>query len=151
MATSYNGKVLRVNLTERTCKLEDLDLGMAMKFVGGRGLGSKVLMDEIDPMVDPLSPGNKVVIVTGPLTGVAVPTGCRYMVVTKSPLNNMIACSNSGGVWGAKFKYAGYDMMIIEGKADKPVYMNINDGKYEILDASDLWGKETEHVEEELK
>ncbi|MCL2851683.1 MAG: aldehyde ferredoxin oxidoreductase family protein [Defluviitaleaceae bacterium] len=151
MATSYNGKILRVNLTERSCKVEDLDLNLAKKFVGGRGLGSKILFDEVDPKVDPLSPENKVIIATGPLTGVAVPTGCRYMVITKSPLNNMIACSNSGGVWGAKLKYAGFDLMILEGKADKPCYINIVDDKYEILDASDLWGQETEHVEEVLK
>ncbi|MCL1992533.1 MAG: aldehyde ferredoxin oxidoreductase family protein [Spirochaetes bacterium] len=151
MSTSYNGKILRVNLTDRSCKVENLDLALAKKFIGGRGLGSKILFDEIDPKVDPLSAGNKIVIATGPLTGVAVPTGCRYMVITKSPLNNLIACSNSGGVWGAKLKYAGYDVMIIEGKADKPVYINIVDDKCEILDAGDLWGHETEHVEEALK
>ena len=151
MATSYNGKILRVDLTAKVCKVENLDLNLAKKFIGGRGLGSKMLFDEIDPMVDPLSPGNKVIIITGPLTGAAVPTGCRYMVVTKSPLNNMIASSNSGGVWGAKLKYAGLDMVILEGKADKPCYINISDDKYEILDAADLWGQETEHVEEVLK
>jgi aldehyde:ferredoxin oxidoreductase len=151
MATAYKGKILRVNLTDRTSKVEDLDLNKAKKFVGGRGLGTKILFDEVDATVDPLSPENKVIIANGPLTGAAVPTGCRYMVITKSPLNNCIASSNSGGIWGAKLKYAGFDALILEGKADKPCYINIVDDKAEILDAADLWGKETEEVEETLK
>jgi aldehyde:ferredoxin oxidoreductase len=137
----YNGKVLRVNLTERTIVVEALDLEQAKKFIGGRGLGTKIFMDEVDPMVDPLSPENKLIIVTGPLTGTPVPTGGRYMVVTKSPLTNTIACSNSGGFWGAEFKAAGYDIIIFEGKADAPVYLTIVDDKVEIKDASNLWGK----------
>ena len=97
----YNGKILRINLTDRTVKVEDLDLEMAKKFIGGRGLGTKIFMDEVDPMVNPLSPENKLIIITGPLTGTPVPTGGRYMVVTKSPQSGTIACSNSGGYWGA--------------------------------------------------
>lgn len=137
----YNGKVLRVNLKERTIKVEALDLEEAKKFIGGRGLGTKMLMDEIDPMVDPLSPENKLIIITGPLTGTPVPTGGRYMVVTKSPLSGTIACSNSGGYWGAEFKAAGYDAIIFEDKADVPVYLAIVDDKVEIRDAGSLWGK----------
>ena len=152
MTTSYNEKILRINLTDRTYAVENLDMNLAKKFIGGRGLGTKILFDEVDPMVDPLSPENKVIIANGPLTGAAVPTGCRYMVITKSPLNNYITSSNSGGIWGAKLKYAGYDALILEGKADKPCYINIVDDKtVEILDAADLWGHETDHVEEVLK
>jgi len=137
----YNGKILRINLKEKTIKVEALDLELAKKFIGGRGLGTKIFMDEVDPMVDPLSPENKLIIVTGPLTGTPVPTGGRYMVVTKSPLSNTIACSNSGGHWGAEFKATGYDIIILEGKADSPVYLTIIDDKVEIKDASSLWGK----------
>lgn len=137
----YNGKVLRVNLKSRTIAVEPLDLEQAKKFIGGRGLGTKIFMDEVDPMVDPLSPENKLIIVTGPLTGTPVPTGGRYMVVTKSPLTNTIACSNSGGYFGAEFKAAGYDIIIFEDKADSPVYLTIVDDKVEIKDASSLWGK----------
>ena len=90
----YNGKVLRVNLKERTVKVEALDLEQAKKFIGGRGLGTKIFMDEVDANVDALSPENKLIVVTGPLTGTPVPTGGRYMVVTKSPLTGTIACSN---------------------------------------------------------
>jgi len=137
----YNGKILRINLTDRTVKVENLDLEMAKKFIGGRGLGTKIFMDEVDPMVDPFSPENKLIIVTGPLTGTPVPTGGRYMVVTKSPQSGTIACSNSGGHWGAEFKATGHDIIILEGKADSPVYLSIIDDKVEIKDATSLWGK----------
>ena len=151
MATSYHGKILRINLSAKTFKVEDLCLDLAKKFIGGRGLGTKLYMDEVDPMIDPLSPDNKVVIITGALTGTAVPTGCRYMVVTKSPLTGMIACSNSGGKWGAMLKYAGYDAIILEGKADKPVYVNIVEDKFEILDATGLWGTTSEECKHALE
>lgn len=137
----YQGKVLRINLKDQSVKVESLNLEQAHKFIGGRGLGTKILMDEIDVNIDPLSPENKLIFAAGPLTGTATPTGGRYMVVTKSPLTGTIASSNSGGYWGAELKFAGYDMVIIEEKADKPVYIDIKDDKVEIKDASNLWGK----------
>jgi len=146
--SGYTGKILRINLSDRTIMTEILDVDIAKKFIGGRGLGTKILTDEIDPNVDPLSPDNKLIFVTGPLTGTNTPTGGRYMVVTKSPLSGTVACSNSGGYWGAELKFAGYDMIIFEGKADSPVYINIVDDKVEICDAAHLWGKvvsETTH------
>lgn len=141
METSYNGKLLRINLTTNEIASEPLDLNLAKKFIGARGLGSKILLDEIDPSIDPLSAENKLVIMTGPVTGASVPTGGRYVVVTKSPLTGMIACSNSGGEWGAKLKYAGFDGIIIEGKSSSPKYLLIEDNKVELLDAYDIWGK----------
>lgn len=137
----YQGKVLRINLKDQSVKVESLNLEQAHKFIGGRGLGTKILMDEIDVNIDPLSPENKLIFAAGPLTGTATPTGGRYMVVTKSPLTGTIASSNSGGYWGAELKFAGYDMVIIEEKADKPVYIDIKDDKVEIKNASNLWGK----------
>lgn len=151
MSTSYNLKMLRVNLSDGSIKTEVLDEKLAQKFLGGRGLGTKILYDEGVAKVEPLSPENKIIFINGPLTGANVPTGGRYMVVTKSPLNNMIASSNSGGVWGARLKYAGYDAIIVEGKSDKPVYISIDDEKVEIKDAAELWGKTSEFVEETLK
>ena len=152
MATSYNGKILRVNLSAKSYKVEDLDLTLAKKFIGGRGLGTKLYMDEVSPEVEAFSPENKVVIISGPLTGTAVPTGCRYMVVTKSPLTGMIASSNSGGKWGAMLKYAGYDAIILEGKSDKPCYVNIvDDAKVEFIDAVELWGATSEVCREKLE
>jgi aldehyde:ferredoxin oxidoreductase len=146
----YVGKVLRVNLTQKEVSIEDLNLDYAKEYIGGRGLGLRMLMDEIDPGVDPLSAENKMIFISGPLSGTRVSTGCRYMVVTKSPLNNMIARSNSGGVWGAMLKYAGFDAIIVEGKAAAPVYLTIEDGKVEIKDATHLWGKTTEETAEAL-
>ena len=137
----YVGKVLRINLKKRVANVEPLNFEMAKKFIGGRGLGTKMLMDEVDPRIDALSPENKLIVVAGPLTGTATPTGGRYMVVTKSPLTGTVASSNSGGYWGAELKFAGYDAIIIEEKADSPVYVNIEDEKVEIKDASNLWGK----------
>jgi aldehyde:ferredoxin oxidoreductase len=137
----YNGTVLRVNLTDKKVTKEPLNLEEAQKFIGGRGLATKMLMDEIDPQVDALSVDNKLIFVTGPLTGTPTPTGGRYMVVTKSPLTGTVACSNSGGYWGAELKFAGYDAIILEGKADSPVYLNIVDDEVELKDASSIWGK----------
>ncbi len=137
----YFGKRLRVNLKDRTVTVEAWDLKEGEKFIGGRGLGTKILMEEVNPQADALSPENKLIFVTGPLTGTPTPTGGRYMVVTKSPLTGTVACSNSGGYWGAELKTAGYDAIILEDKADAPVYISIEDEKVEIRDASHLWGK----------
>lgn len=150
----YQGKILRVNLTTATTAVEVLDLEKAMKFIGGRGLGTKIFMDEVPADVDALSVENKLIVATGPLTGTPTPTGGRYMVVTKSPLTGTIASSNSGGYWGAELKFAGYDVIILEGKSEKPVYLMIEDDKVEFRDASHLWGKvvseATEILEKEI-
>lgn len=151
MKTTYNGKLLRINLSTGEIKEEALDLELAKKFIGGRGLGTKMLLDEGIAEVDPLSEQNKLIYITGPMTGAAVPTGGRYMVVTKSPLTSMIASSNSGGQWGGKLKYAGWDAIIVEGKSDSPVYINIEDEKVEIKSAEEFWGKKSEEVDDELK
>lgn len=137
----YQGVILRVNLSDGKISKEPLNLEDGMKFIGGRGLGTKILFDEVDPKVDPLSIDNKIIFATGPLSGTATPTGGRYMVITKSPLTGTVASSNSGGFWGAELKLAGYDAVIIEGKSEKPVYLNIADDIVTLEDASDIWGK----------
>ncbi len=137
----YQGKILRVNLSTGTCTTEALELDKAKKFIGGRGLGTKLFMEEVSPTVDALDIANKLIVATGPLTGTPTPTGGRYMVVTKSPLTGTIASSNSGGYWGAELKFAGYDVIIVEGKASEPVYLMIEDDKVEIRSAAHLWGK----------
>jgi aldehyde:ferredoxin oxidoreductase len=149
--TSYAGKVLRVNLTDETTSVEEINAEEMKKFIGGRGWATKVLLDEGVAGVDPLSPENKVIIAAGPLTGAAAPTAGRYMVITKSPLTGMIASSNSGGNWGAVLKSAGWDAVILEGKADHTVYLNIVDDKVEILDADRYWGMMSAEVDEKLK
>lgn len=138
---SYMGKILRVNLSTKAITTEPLNFQDAEAFLGGRGLGTKILLDEIDPQIDALSEENKLLFVTGPLTGTATPTGGRYMVVTKSPLTGTVASSNSGGFWGSEFKACGYDLMIVEGKADRPAYIHIEDDKVELRDAAHIWGR----------
>lgn len=146
----YNGKLIRVDLTKGTIKVENLDMEMAGKYIGGRGIGTKILTDEVSPKVDALSPENKLIFMTGPLSGTNTPTGGRYMVITKSPLTGTVACSNSGGYWGAELKFAGYDGIIFEGKSEKPVYLNIENEKIELKDASSVWGKLVSDTTHEL-
>ena len=148
---SWAGTILRVDLTAGTVKKEPLNMAWAREYLGSRGLASKYLVEEIDPEVDPLSPANKIIWSTGPLTGTMASTGGRYTVVTKGPLTGAIACSNSGGYWGAELKFAGYDMVIFEGKSPKPVYLYVNDDVAELRDASHLWGTTVWHTEEQLK
>jgi len=148
---AWAGKILRVDLTAGTVKSEPLNMAWARDYIGSRGLGSKYLVEEVDPKVDPLSPGNKVIWATGPLTGTVASTGGRYTVITKGPLTGAIACSNSGGYWGAELKMAGWDMIIFEGRSATPVYLYINDDVAELRDASHLWGKSVWHTEEALK
>ena len=148
---SWAGKILRVNLTSGSVKSEPLNMAWAKQFLGSRGLASKYLVSEIDPKVDPLSPANKIIWATGPLTGTMASTGGRYTVVTKGPLTGAIACSNSGGYWGAELKMAGWDMVIFEGKSAKPVYLYIQDDVAELRDAAHLWGKTVFETEAALK
>lgn len=151
MMGGYNGKILRVNLTEKTIKTEALDMELAKKYLSGRGLAGKMWTDEVSADVDALSPDNKVFIATGALTGTNAPTSGRFMVVTKSPLNGTLAGSNSGGYWGPQLKFAGYDMVVLEGKADAPVYLSICDDKVEIKEAGHIWGKDVYEATSILK
>lgn len=147
----WNRKVLRVNLTAGTCAPEPLNMAWANDYLGSRGLASKYLVEETDPKVDPLSPDNKMIMATGPLTGTMASTGGRYTVVTKGALTNAIACSNSGGYFGAEMKFAGWDMIIFEGKSPKPVYLYLENDKAELRDAAHLWGKTCWETEETIK
>ena len=137
----WTGTILRVNLSNGKITREPTDLRQAKLFIGARGLAEKILFDEVDTKVDPLSPENKLIFAPGPFSGTFAPSAGRYNVVTKGPLNGTIAASNSGGSFGPELKYAGYDMVILEGKAAKPVYLWIRDDKVEIRDAAHLWGQ----------
>ncbi|MCY3021394.1 MAG: aldehyde ferredoxin oxidoreductase family protein [Planctomycetota bacterium] len=139
--SGYYGTLVRVNLTTGKISTETIDRAVAGKFIGGRGLGTYYLKKEIDPKVDPLSPDNKLIFATGPLTGSTMPAASRYMAITKSPLTGTVASSNAGGYWGPELRFAGVDLLILEGKAPKPAYLLIHDGKVTIHDASAYWGK----------
>lgn len=138
----WTGKLLRVNLTDGTIKKENLNLEDARKYIGARGLGTKIFMNEVDPKVEPFSPENKLIFMTGPLTGTLASSAGRYEVVAKAPLTGTIGASNSGGHFGPELKYAGYDGIIFEGKSEKPVYLYISDDDVELKDASHIWGKD---------
>ena len=146
----WHKKVLRVNLTDGSCNAEPLNMQWAAEYLGQRGLATKYLLEEIDPKVDPLSPENKLIIATGPLTGTMASTGGRFSVITKGALTGAIACSNSGGYFGAELKFAGWDMIIFEGRALSPVYLLIKDDIVELMPADDLWGKSVWETDEIL-
>ncbi len=148
---SWPGKLLRVDLTKGTWAVEDIDPELARAYIGGRGLGTKILCDEIDPQVDPLSPENKLIFMTGPLTGTGAPASARYMVITKSPLTGAIASSNSGGYFPAELRYAGFNAIIFEGKSKEPVSLYIKNGEVELRPTKHLWGKTTHETEDIIK
>ncbi|HWI54247.1 MAG TPA: aldehyde ferredoxin oxidoreductase family protein [Desulfobacteria bacterium] len=137
----WTGKIIRMNLSDSTISVEKPDQDRYLKFLGGRGLGAEYLWNEVGPQIKPLSQENKLIFMTGPLTGTKVPTAGRFSVTSKSPLTGTILDSNSGGIWGARLKKAGYDGLIIEGKSEKPVYIVINEKEAHIKEAEWLWGK----------
>jgi aldehyde:ferredoxin oxidoreductase len=145
---SWTRNILRVNLTDGSITNEPLNMKWANDYLGQRGLATKYLVEEIDPKCDALSPENKMIMTTGPLTGTMASTAGRYSVVTKSPLTGGIACSNSGGYIGNEMKNAGWDMVIFEGKSPKPVYLYIENEKAELISAEDLWGKSVWEIDE---
>ena len=138
---SWTKKILRVNLSSGTVTEEPLNMQWANDYLGQRGLATRYIVEETDPACDPLGPENKMIMATGPLTGTMASTGGRYSVICKSPLTNAIACSNSGGFFGAELKFAGWDMVIFEGRAASPMYLSIENEKATLLPADDLWGK----------
>lgn len=147
---AWTKEILRINLTEGTVKKEPLNMEWVRDYLGQRGLATRYYVDEVDPNVDPLSPDNKLIFATGPLTGTMASTSARYSVITKGPLTGAIACSNSGGFLGPELKYAGYDMVILEGKSPEPVYLYIENDKVELLPADDIWGKTVWEADEIL-
>ena len=148
---SWQKQILRVNLTNSTVAIEPLNMEWAEDYLGERGLASKYLLDGMDARADSMSPENMLIFATGPLTGTMASTSGRFTVVTKGPLTDAIACSNSGGKFGASLKFAGYDMLILEGRASSPVYLHIVDDKVELLPADDLWGTTVWHTEETIQ
>lgn len=144
------GEILRVNLSANKTVTQKLDEDVAKNFLGGRGLGVKVLYDELKPETNPLGPENKIIFATGPVSGTMAPTSGRYCVVAKSPLTGTVFDSHSGGYWGPELKFAGYDAIIIEGRAEAPVYIWISNKTVEIRDATKVWGLDTHKTTEKL-
>lgn len=147
----WAGRILRVDLTRGEYSIEDLAPDLAEKFIGGRGLAAKFLFDEVDPKIDPLSPENKLFFSSGPLCGTGALASGRCEVITKSPLTGAIADSSFGGYFASELKYAGYDLIIFEGKSPHPVYLLIWDDDVEIKPAQHLWGKSTSDTENMIR
>jgi len=137
----FMGKILRVNLTKGEISAESLREKDARMFLGGTGLAAKYMFDELKKGVDPLGEDNKLIYMTGPLTGTISPSSGRFSAVAKSPLTGLWGAANSGGRWGRDLKRSGFDGIIIEGKAAKPVYLVIDGGKAELREAEGIWGQ----------
>ncbi len=147
----YMGKILRINMTEQTSSVEEVSEELARNFIGGAGFGIKYLYDEINQNTDPLGPDNKLIFAVGPFTGTSIPCASRMAVVSKSPATNAVAAAFTGGYFPAELKFTGYDMLIIEGKAQKPTYLWIKDNKVRFRDAADLWGTHTGDCQQMIK
>ena len=143
MAFYGYGKILDIDLATGMVITTDVDSRFARDFVGGMGFSSKILYDEVGVDVDPFSPDNAVIFANGPLTGTHAPCTGRTEITTKSPLTNNIGTGNTGGIWGAALKHAGFDIIIVRNQAEKPVYIWVDDNSVEIKEASHLWGKDT--------
>lgn len=137
---SYTGKSLHIDLTDHSYEIVDTDRQLIEEYIGGKGMGF-ALMEKYAPKPNPFGPENPIIFVNGPFTGTKVQTSGRTALVTKSPLTDSLLDSHCGGNFGPRLKAAGYDYLMIVGKSERPVYINLNDDKVEILDANDLWGK----------
>jgi len=147
----YVGQLLRVDLTKERIWKEPLKEEWARDFVGGAGLSAQILYKEIPAKAEPLGPENRLALMTGPLIGTIIPTASRACVCSKSPYTKSFFHSIFGGFLGSELKFAGYDGVVIQGRAQKPTYLWIDDDKVEIRNASHLWGKDTFQTEEMLR
>ena len=147
----YAGKVLRINLTDQTAKEEALPLEMARDFIGGAGFGIKYLFDEVPAGADPLGPENKLIFASGPFSGTTIPCASRMAVAGKSPLTGAVGMALTGGYFPVELKFAGYDALIVEGKAEKPTYVWIKNGKVKFRSAKKVWGMMTTDCQQIIK
>jgi len=143
MGNGYWQKTLRVNLTTGDIRVEAIDEKDLKAFIGGAGLGAEILRREIPEKIDPLSPENLVIFATGPFQGPSVPGGAKFSIIGISPQTGTYADTAAGADWGPAIKDAGYDILILEGKSEKPVYLHIVDDDVQIKDAAAIWGKDT--------
>jgi aldehyde:ferredoxin oxidoreductase len=151
MAGGYMGKILWVNLSTGKITVEKPKAKLYKDYIGGYGIGARILYDHMKPGADPLGPDNILGLITGPFTGTPIPAGARYAAVAKSPLTGGWGDANSGGFFGPYLKFSGYDGVFFTGISPKPVYLLIDEGKAELKDAGHLWGKDAYETEETLE
>ncbi len=148
--TTFGQRVVRLNLSTGDVAVEQLDPSIVRLFVGGRGLGAYLLYRDTKAGVDPLAPENELIFATGPLSGTATPGSSRYAVVTKSPLTGLYLMSISGGYFGGDLRRAGCDVLVLEGRAERPSYVLVENGAVKVCDASSFWGMNTQDTQEFL-
>ncbi len=151
MAGGYAGKIGFIDLTTDKIEVVELDEQLARNYIGGQGLGARILFERQKKGIDPLGPESHLGFTTGPLTGTKVPTGGRYMAVCKSPLTGGWGDANSGGYFGAELKAAGWDAIFVNGQASGPKYLAVNNDRIEIKDAAHLWGQDTVDTEDAIR
>ncbi|MFW9986830.1 MAG: aldehyde ferredoxin oxidoreductase family protein [Candidatus Odinarchaeota archaeon] len=147
----YAGQHLYVDMTKEQCKAVPIDRQFAITYLGGQGFASRILYDKVGPQTDPLSPENVLIWATGPFTGTLWPQASRYVVAAKSPLTGIFGEAHAAGHWGPELKFAGFDTIIITGRAKRPLYLFVDNGTAKLLDAKDLWGHNTNETEEMIK
>ena len=147
----YAGQHLHVDMTKGTCKPVPIDKEFALTYLGGQGFASRIMYDRVGPTTDPLGPDNILIWATGPFTGTLWPQAARYVVAAKSPLTGIFGEAHSAGHWGPELKFAGFDTIIVTGRSKKPKYLFIDNGTARLLDAQDLWGRNTTETEEMIK
>ena len=147
----YMGKILRINLTDKRSKEEELPADIRKDFIGGAGFGVKYLFDEVKAKSDPLGPENKLIFAPGPFSGTTIPCASRMAITSKSPLTYAVGMALSGGYFPVELKFAGYDALIVEGKAEKPTYVSIKDGSVRFHDAGKIWGTLTSDCQQIIK
>lgn len=151
MTFGWTGKRLRVDLSRETSSIEEIDPSYMRKWLGGRGFNSELLYREVGPDVDPLGPDSRLIFGVGPLTGTFAPSSGRTTVTARSPLSGGFGDSNMGGHWGPELKFAGYDQLVVQGKASRPVYLWIDDDQVEIREAAALWGRKVPEADAMIK
>jgi aldehyde:ferredoxin oxidoreductase len=151
MLYGFRGKILRVDLEKEKIREQNVSEDDTRKYLGGRGLGAKILYDELEPGIDPLGPRNLLLFMAGPLQGNVIPGHTRYVAMAKSPQSNGLGESHAAGSIGPEIKYAGYDGIVFSGVANGPVYLWLHDGEAELKSAKHLWGKTTHETEALIK
>jgi aldehyde:ferredoxin oxidoreductase len=151
MTHAYVGKILRANLRTGRISEEEINEKAMRKYFGGRGIGARILFNELRPGIDPFGPENKLIFAVGPLTGTPFPGNSRYVVMGKSPLTGILGEANAAGYFGPELKHAGYDAIIIEDVAAEPVYLWVHNSEAKLCDAKHLWGKITGDTEKTIR
>jgi aldehyde:ferredoxin oxidoreductase len=150
-AGGYAGWILYVDLTDGSIEKRSFDRDFALRYVGGRGISSRILYDELTPGMDPFSPDNRLILATGPLNGTPTPSASRLVVASKSPLTGGLGDASAGGYWAPELKYAGFDAIVVRGRSPEPVYLWIEDGEVRIRPAKHLWGQKIHDTSQLLK